>query len=153
LVNVDRDLLSAALGSDMLGARQRRPAPVTGEPDEIIGHQHDRAPRALLPGRVSRRVNDNLADHSPTSVVRVATRDEKPGQRVGDTHRSRLSPVSIQMPQCGTYVPAALHCHGELPRRPPRLASFFVDLSTVLGPRVSTPTSGINHPNTVPRLR
>jgi hypothetical protein len=134
LIDVNGDLFGAALGGDMLGARQRCPAPVTGQPDEIARYQRYRAPRALLPGRVSRRINDNLADHSPTRMVRIAPRNEKPGQRVGDPHSFRLRPVSIQVPQCGTHVPAALHRAGELPRRPPRLASFIVDLFTVLGP-------------------
>jgi hypothetical protein len=43
------------------------------------------------------------------------------------------------VPQCGGNVSAALHRAGQLPRRPPRLASFIVDLSTVLGPKASTP--------------
>jgi hypothetical protein len=35
LINVNRDLLGAALGGDMLGACQRRPAAVAGKPEEI----------------------------------------------------------------------------------------------------------------------
>ncbi len=126
------DLLGAALGGDMLGARQRRPATVTGKPDKIVRHQWYRAPRAPLPGRVSRRINDNLAYHSPTSMARIATGNEKPGQRIGQHRSSSLGSVIVQVPQCGSYVPTALHSAGQLPRRPPRLASFIVDLSTVL---------------------
>jgi hypothetical protein len=36
LINVNRDLLGATLGGDMLSACQRRPAPVAGEPEEIF---------------------------------------------------------------------------------------------------------------------
>ena len=35
LIHVNRDLLGAALGGDMLGACQRRPAAVAGKPEEI----------------------------------------------------------------------------------------------------------------------
>lgn len=49
-------------------------------------------------------------------MVRIATRNEKPGQRVGDPHSFRLRPMSIQMPQRGADLPAALHRIGELPR-------------------------------------
>ena len=82
MINVNGDLLGTTLGGDVLGARQRRPAAVTGKPDQIVRNQRDRAPRALLPGRVSRRINDDLAYHSPTRMVRIAPRNEKPGQCV-----------------------------------------------------------------------
>jgi hypothetical protein len=36
LIDVHGDLLGSALGGDMLGARQRRAATVTGQPDEIV---------------------------------------------------------------------------------------------------------------------
>jgi hypothetical protein len=35
LIDVNGDLFGTALGSDMLGAHQRRPAPITGKPDQI----------------------------------------------------------------------------------------------------------------------
>jgi hypothetical protein len=134
LIDVNGDLLGTTLGGDMLGAREGRPARVTGEPDEIVRDQWYRAPRASLPGRVSRRIDDHLTHHSPTGMVRIATRHEKPGQRVGHPDSFRLRPVGVHVPQCGTHVPAALHCAGQLPRGPPRLASFIIDLPTVLGP-------------------
>jgi hypothetical protein len=49
-------------------------------------------------------------------MVRIATRNEKPGQRVRDRHSSRLRSMSIQVPQRGADVPAVLHRTGELPR-------------------------------------
>jgi hypothetical protein len=79
LVNVNGDLLGAALGGDVLGAGERRPAMVAGKPEEIFGHQRYRAPRAPLPRRVSRRIDDNLAHDPPTSVVRIAAGNEEPG--------------------------------------------------------------------------
>jgi hypothetical protein len=121
LINVNRDLLSAALSGDMLGAGQRRPATVAGKPEEIFRHKRYRAPSAPLPRRVSRRIDDNLTHNSPTSMVRIATRNEEPGQRLGYALSSGLGPVTVQVPQCGTHVPAALDRPGELPGSPPRL--------------------------------
>lgn len=88
MVNVDGDLLSAALGGDMLGAGQRCPATVGGKPEEIFRHERYRAPRAPLPRRVSRRIHDNLTHDSPTTMVRIAARNEEPGQRLGYAHSS-----------------------------------------------------------------
>jgi hypothetical protein len=67
-------------------------------------------------------------------MARIATRNEKPGQRIGQHRSSRLGSVIVQVPQRRSHVPTALHCGGQLPRGPPRLASFVIDLSTVLGP-------------------
>jgi hypothetical protein len=92
---VHGDLLGAALGGDVLSPRQRRPAAVSGKPDKIFRYQRYRATRAPLPGRVSRRINDNLAYHSPTSMARIATRNEKPGQRVGQHRGSRFGSVIV----------------------------------------------------------
>jgi hypothetical protein len=36
LIDVNGDLLGTALSGDMLGAHQRRPATITGKPDEIV---------------------------------------------------------------------------------------------------------------------
>jgi hypothetical protein len=116
LIDVNGDLFGAALGGDMLGAHQRRPATITGKPDEIVRYQRYRASRALLPRRVSGRINDDLADHAPTRMVRIATRNEKPGQRVRYRHSSRLRPMGIQVPQRSADVPAVLDRTGELPR-------------------------------------
>jgi hypothetical protein len=133
LINVNGDLLGATLSGDVLGTCQRRPPTLAREPDEILRYQRYRAPRAPLPRRVRRRIDDDLTHDSPTSMVRIATRNEEPGQRLGHPQSSGLRPVTIQVPQCGTHVPAALHCPGELPRSPPRFPSFIIDPSTVLG--------------------
>jgi hypothetical protein len=36
LIDVNGDLFGTALSGDMLGAHQRRPATITGKPDEIV---------------------------------------------------------------------------------------------------------------------
>jgi hypothetical protein len=133
LIHVDSDLFGAPLGGDVLGAGQLRPPTVACEGDEILGDHWHRASRALLPRRVGRRVDDNLTDDSPTSVMRVATRNKKPRERIGHSIGSRLGGVDVQMPQCGTDVPAVVHRPGQFPRGSPRLASFIVDSFTVAG--------------------
>ena len=54
-------------------------------------------------------------------MVRIAARNEEPGQRLGYPHSSGLRPVTVQVPQCGTHLPAAVNRPGELPGSPPRL--------------------------------
>jgi hypothetical protein len=132
LINVAGDLLNAALGGDMLGAHQRRPAMVAGQSDEILRYQRNRAPRAPLPRRVGGRFDDNLTHDSPASMVRIATRNQKPRQRLGHTLGSWLRPVTVQVPESSADAPAALHRLGELNCSPPRLVSLIVDPSTVL---------------------
>jgi hypothetical protein len=78
LINVRGDLFGSALGGDMLSTRELRAPAVPGQADEISGYQRHRAARAFPPRRVGRRVDDDLTDGSPTRVVRVATRNEKP---------------------------------------------------------------------------
>jgi hypothetical protein len=139
LINMNRDLLGAALGGNMLGACQRRPATVAGKPEEILRHERYGASRAPLPRRVSRRIDDNLTHDSPTSMVRIATRNQESRQRLGYPHSSGLRPVTVQVPQCGTHFPAALDRPGELPGGPPRLACLIIDPSTVLDPEGRPP--------------
>ncbi len=126
------DLLGASLGGDMLSTRQRRAATVAGKADEIFGHQRHRAACALLPRRVGRRVDDDLAHGSPTCVVRIAACHQKPRQRLRHPFRSGVGPVTVEVPECGTHAAAAFDRTGELARSPPRLASLIVDRSTVL---------------------
>jgi hypothetical protein len=98
LIYVNRDLLGAPLGGDVLGAGQLRPAAVAGECDQILGDHRYRASRTLLPGRIGRRVDDNLTDDSPTSVVRVAPGNKKPRERVGHSIRPGLGCMDVEMP-------------------------------------------------------
>jgi hypothetical protein len=98
LIYVRSDLFGAPLGGNVLGAGQLRPPTFAGQGDEVLGEHRYRAPRALLPWCVSRRVDDNLTDGSPTSVMRVATRNKKPRERVRDRIGSGLGRVNVQMP-------------------------------------------------------
>jgi len=132
---VNGDLFGATLGGDMLSPRQRRPPTAAGQADEIFGDQRDGTPRAPLPRRVGRRVDDNLSNHTPTGVVRIATCHEKPCKRFGDPDRFRIRPVAVQVPERGTHLTAVVHRPGEFPSGPPRFVSFTVDHSTVLGLR------------------
>ena len=95
---MNSDLFSAPLGGDVLGVGQLRPPAVAGERDQILGDHRHRASRALLPRRVGSRVDDNLTDDSPTSVMRVATRNKKPRERVGQSRGSGLGCVDVEMP-------------------------------------------------------
>jgi hypothetical protein len=88
LIDVNGDLFDATLGGDMLSARQLRAPTIAGKADEVRGDQRHGAARALLPRRVGRRVDDYLTDDSPSRVVRVAARNEKPGERL--SHPQRL---------------------------------------------------------------
>ena len=92
------DLFGAPLGGDVLGVGQLRPPAVAGERDEILGDHRYRASRTLLPRRIGRRVDDHLADDSPTGVMRVATRNKKPRERVGQSISSWPGCVNVEMP-------------------------------------------------------
>jgi hypothetical protein len=98
LIYVRSDLFGAPLGSDVLGVGQLRAPTVAAKGDEILGDHRYRASRTLLPWRVGRRVDDNLTDDSPTSVVRVATRNKKSRERIGHPIGSGLGCVDVQMP-------------------------------------------------------
>jgi hypothetical protein len=132
LIDVDRDLFGAALGGDVLSAGQLRAAAVACKADQVLCYQRHRSPRALLPRRVGRRVDDDLTDDPPARVVRIAARYKKPCERLRHPQRSWLGPVAVEMSQCGANVTAILDRAGELTRGPPRLALFIVDPSTVL---------------------
>ena len=92
-----RDLFGAPLGSDVLSARQRRAPAVAREADQILSHERHGSPRAFLPRRVRRRVDDNLTDDSPPGVVGVTARNEKPRERLCHPQRFGLRPVAVEM--------------------------------------------------------
>ena len=98
MIDVDGDLFRASLGGDVLGVGQLRPPAVAAERDQILGDDRYRASRAFLPWRVGRRVDDDLTDDSPTGVMRIAPRDQKPRQRVGHALGFGLGPVDVEMP-------------------------------------------------------
>jgi hypothetical protein len=53
----------------VLGPGQRCAPAVAGEADEILGDQPYGSPRAFLPRRIGRRVDDNLSDDPPAGVM------------------------------------------------------------------------------------
>jgi hypothetical protein len=130
---VNRDLFDAALGGNVLSAGQLGAPTVAGQTDEILGHQRYGAPRTLRPRGVGRRIDYNLADDPPTSVVRITSRNEKPGESLGHPYSPRLGPVAVQVTERGADVTAVVHRPGEFPRCPPGLLSYIVDPPTVLG--------------------
>ena len=52
LIDMTCDLLGAALGGDVLGARELRAATLTRKAQQVIGYERYRPARALLPRRV-----------------------------------------------------------------------------------------------------
>ena len=132
LINVYGDLFDAALGSDVLSARERRAPTDARKADEVVGYHRHGAPRALLPRRIGSRVDDDLTDDSPARVVRIAARNEKPCERMCHSHRLRLRSMAVEMPQSRPDLTAVLDRPGELARGRARLAGFVVDPSTVL---------------------
>ena len=140
---MNSDLLGAPLGGDVLGVGQLRPPTVAGERDQILGDHRYRTSRALLPRRIGRRIDDNLTDDSPTSVMRVATRDKKPRERIGQSRGSGLGCVDVEMPKRGTDVPTVIYRPGQFLRGPPRSVSFIVDTSTVPGRELMSDGSSI----------
>jgi len=97
LIDVDGDLLGAALGGDMLSVGQLDAPVVAGKADQVLGYQWHGAPRAFLPRRVRRGLDDDLTDHSPARVVGIAACDEKPRERLCHPQRPWLGRVTVEM--------------------------------------------------------
>jgi hypothetical protein len=144
LIDVDGDLFGASLGGNVLRLGELGAPAVTTETDQILGDDRHRPSRALFPGRVGRRVDDNLPDDSPTGVMRVAPRDQEPRQRIGHALGFGLGPVDVKMPQRGTDVSAVVDRPGQLPCGL-RSLSFRVDPFTVAAP--STASGGCRDEN------
>ena len=140
LIHMGSDLLDPPLRGDVLGTSQLHPSGVACKRHQIAGDDRYRAPRALLPRRVSSRVHDDLTDDSPTGVVRITPRDEKPRERVRHALSSGIGRVAVQMAHRVAYVPTVLHRPGQLPRASPRSVLFIVDLSTLLGAARGVPS-------------
>ncbi len=90
LIDVNGDLLGAALCGDVLCTREWRTTAVTRQPEQILSDQRDCSTRALLPRCVGRRVDDDLTDNSPARVVRIAAGDQKPRERLRHPQRVGL---------------------------------------------------------------
>jgi hypothetical protein len=112
---VDGDLLRPPLSGDVLSVGELRAPAIATQIDEILRDERYRASRAFLPGRVGRRVDDNLTDDSPTGVMRVAPRDQKPRERIGHALGFGLGTVDVEMPKRGTDISAVVHRPGQLP--------------------------------------
>jgi hypothetical protein len=65
---------------------------------QVLGNDPDGATGALLPGRGRRGIDDDLPDHSPAVMMRIAARDEESGERLGELVRVRLGSVTVEMP-------------------------------------------------------
>jgi hypothetical protein len=126
------DLFSSALRSDVLRLRQPGAPGGSSEGEEIVGDHRYRAPRALLPWRVSGRIDDHLADDAPAGVMRVTTRDEKPCERVGDPLGVGVGSVDIEVAKRGRDLVTTIHSPCQVPGRRLRSVSLSVDQSTVL---------------------
>lgn len=87
LIDVDSDLLGAAVSGEVLSSSQRCAPTLAGKAEQIAGDQRNRPAGALLPRCVGGRVNYHLANDSPTGVVRVAARDQKPSEGLGHAGR------------------------------------------------------------------
>ncbi len=132
VIDVPGDLLRSTLSGHVLGACQRRASSVTGKAQQVLGDQRHGSTRALLPRRISGRIDDHLAYDPPAGVVRVTASDQEPCQCLGHGHSARFRPMVIEVPQSGAHVAAIVDRSGQRKRRPPRLACLLVDASTVL---------------------
>ena len=130
---MNSDLLGAPLGGNVLGLGQLRPPAVAGERDQILGDHRYSTSRTLLPWRIGCGIDDNLTDDSPTGVMRVATRNKKSRERIGQSRGSGLGCVNVEMPKRSTDVPAVIYRPSQFPRGPPRSVALIVDTSTVPG--------------------
>jgi hypothetical protein len=103
----------------VLGAGQRRPAPIADQRKQILGHLGHRPPGRSLPPGIGRRIDDDLAQHAPPRVMGFAAGDQEMGERLGDDHRLRLGSVNVEVAQCLGHAAATADRAGELIRRPP----------------------------------
>jgi hypothetical protein len=112
---VGGDLLSSALGGDVLGLRQPGPPSGSGHGEEIVGDDGYGASRAFLPWRVSCRIDDHLTDDAPAGVMRIATRNEKARECVGNPLGVGLGCVDIEMPKRSRDLVTTVHSPRQVP--------------------------------------
>ena len=125
------DLFGPPLSSDVLGVRQLGTPGGASKGNEIVGDHRYSSSRTLLPWRVRGRIDDYLADGSPASMMRIATRDKKPRQRVGEPLGLGIRRVDIEMPQRCADLATAVHCACQISCSRARSLSRVVDQSTV----------------------
>lgn len=76
-------------------------------------------------------------------MMRVATRNKKPRERIGQSRGSGLGCVDVEMPKRSADVPTIIYRSSQFPRGPPRFVSLIVDTSTVLGQELMSEDSSI----------
>ncbi len=130
LIDVNGDLLGAALRRDVLRACELGATAVAPKLDQIVCHQRHRPARTLLPRRVGSRVDHDLTHNPPTRVMRIAPRNQKASERLRHPERLRLGAMTVQMPQRGAHTAAVIHGSGDLARAHARTAWFTVDPAT-----------------------
>lgn len=135
LVYVGGDLFGSPLSGDVLGVTELRPSGGSSEGDEIVSDHRYSSSRAFLPRRVCGGLDDDLADDAPARVMRIATCDQKPCERVRDALGVGVRRVDIEMSQRCTDVPTAVHCRGQVPCCGPGSVSRVVDQPTVAAAR------------------
>jgi hypothetical protein len=128
---VGGDLFGPPLSSDVLGVRQLGTPGGASKGNEIVGDHRYSSSRTLLPWRVRGRIDDDLADDPPASVMRITTRDQKTRERVGDPLGLGVGRVDIEMPQRCADVATAIHCPCQISCGPPRSVSRVVDQPTL----------------------
>jgi hypothetical protein len=133
------NLFGSPLSGDVLGLRQLGPPGGSSKRDEIVGDHRYSASRALLPWRVRGRIDDDLPDGSPAGVMRIATCDKKPRERVGDPLGLRVRRVEIEMSQSRADVATAIHRFCQVLCGSPRSVSRIVDQSRVLAAQSARP--------------
>lgn len=121
LIDVTSDLLRAALGGDVLGARELRAATRSGKVQQIGGYERHCPAGTLLPRSVGGRIHHDLTNDSPARMMRVAPSDEKARERLGNGGCPRLGAVTVEMAQCGADVAPVVDRSRELHRTPPWL--------------------------------
>jgi hypothetical protein len=121
LIDVTGDLLRAALGGDVLGARELRAATRSGKVQQITGNERHCPAGTLLPRSVGSRIHHDLTNDSPARMMRVAASNEKARERLGNGGCPRLGSVAVKMTQCGADVAPVVDRSRELHRTPPWL--------------------------------
>jgi hypothetical protein len=121
LIDVTGDLLRAALGSDVLGAPERRATTLTGQVQQITSDERHCPAGTLLPWRVGGRIHHDLTNDTPARVMGVAASDEEARERLGNGYCPRLGSVAVEMAQCGAHVAPVVNRSRELHCGPPRI--------------------------------
>jgi hypothetical protein len=99
LIYVHRDLFDPTPRRDVLSAGERGAPRGLRKADQVFRYQWHGTSRTLLPRSIGSRIDDDLTEHSPTRMVRVAARDEEPAERLGDPLCIRLRSVTIKVPE------------------------------------------------------